>query len=207
MYLSAEFAAIRSVPEPSMSPDPHSLSLEEYRALRATIRERGTARLFVTAITFVSWAALALTFDAVAVVPALGLIPLVVLAAGFEIVFAAHVGVERVGRYLQARYEAETGLPGWEHAAMRLGKHPGIGGGVDPLFSVTFVVAVFLNFVPIALMTSGGGPELGGVSVELGVYGLLHLILVARILGARQFASSQRQRELPLFSKDVESGQ
>jgi hypothetical protein len=88
---------------------------------------------------------------------------------------------------------------------MRLGKHPGIGGGVDPLFSVVFVVAVFLNFVPIALMTSGGGPELGGVSVELGVYGLLHLILVARILGARQFAASQRQRELPLFSKDVES--
>jgi hypothetical protein len=190
-----------------MSPDLPTLSLEEYRALRATIRERGTARLFVTAITFVAWAALALTFDALSVVPALGLIPLVVLAAGFEIVFAAHVGVERVGRYLQARYEAETGLPGWEHAAMRLGQHPGIGGGIDPLFSVVFLVAVFLNFVPVALLSGTGGSESGGISVELVVYGLLHLILIARILGARRFAASQRQRELPLFTKDVGSGQ
>jgi len=192
-----------------MSPEPSALSplsLEEYRALRATIRERGTARLFVTAITFVSWAALALAFDALAVVPALGLIPLTVLAAGFEIVFAAHVGVERVGRYLQARYEAETGLPGWEHAAMRLGQHKRIGGGIDPLFSAMFLIAVFLNFVPVALLSGGNGPDFGGMSAELLVYALLHLLLIARILGARQFAASQRQRELPLFKQDVDSG-
>ena len=34
-----------------MVPDRSELSLEEYKALRATIRERGTLRLIVTAIT------------------------------------------------------------------------------------------------------------------------------------------------------------
>ena len=38
------------------SDSPSPLSIEEYRALRATIRERGTARWIVIALTFVAWA-------------------------------------------------------------------------------------------------------------------------------------------------------
>ena len=38
-------------------------------------------------------------------VPLATLVPLLVLAAAFECVFALHVGIERVGRYLQVFYE------------------------------------------------------------------------------------------------------
>jgi len=186
-----------------MTPDSSGLSLEEYRALRATIRERGTLRLIVTTITFVSWAAMAITFDALAVVPALGLIPLLVLVAGFEVIFAAHLAVERVGRYLQARYESADGLPAWEHVVMRLGQSGGAQGGIDPLFAGVFTAATLLNLVPIALLATDVGPELGGFPLELAVYGLIHLTFVGRLVAARRFASTQRQRDLELFQQSA----
>ena len=81
-----------------MATDPTPLAVEEYRALRATIRERGTMRLVVALITFVAWAAGALAVVSWGSVSALALLPLLVLVAGFEVVFATHVGVERIGR-------------------------------------------------------------------------------------------------------------
>src|SRR5688572_14729222 len=49
-------------PNAMMSIDPFrsELAHEEFRALRATIRERGTLRLLVVLITFVAWATLAM---------------------------------------------------------------------------------------------------------------------------------------------------
>jgi hypothetical protein len=184
-----------------MSSEVSPLAVEEYRALRATIRERGTARLIVTALTFVAWAGLVVAVQALFVVPVLALLPLVALSAGFEVVFAAHVGVERIGRYLQVRYEPSgTGLPGWEHAAMGLGTRAGVGGGVDPLFGGLFVVAALLNMVPVALMTLEGGPKLpGGVPLELVMYGGLHALFLARVVTARRFAANQRKQDFELF--------
>src|SRR5262245_24708088 len=102
-----------------MATERPDLAVEEYRALRATIRERGTARLVVTTITFVSWAGLVTATCALNLPAVLGLVPLLVLTAGFEAGFAMHVGVERVGRFIQVRYEGDAGLPAWEHAAMK----------------------------------------------------------------------------------------
>lgn len=177
--------------------DPSALSTEEYRALRATIRERGTMRLVVATITFVAWAALALGWSSV---PAFGLFPLLVLAGGFEVVFAAHVGVERIGRYLQVHYEPADGLPRWEHAAMEIGSRAGAGSRIDPLFAGVFIVATLLNLIPLALVTGDEGPLLpGGVPLELAVFGSLHLLFIARVLQARRFAAGQRERDLQLF--------
>jgi hypothetical protein len=68
--------------------DPAQTSSEEYRELRATIRERGTARLFVMTITLVAWAGLALAIKALFFAPVLMLVPLLLLATGFELGYA-----------------------------------------------------------------------------------------------------------------------
>ena len=75
-----------------------SRELEEYRALRATIRERGTARVSIAVAGFAAWAALVLTTATLATFPVATLLPLLFLALVFEAVFALHTGVERIGR-------------------------------------------------------------------------------------------------------------
>ena len=94
---------------------------DEYAALRATIRERGTARVSLFVAGFVAWGALAVGTAALASTPLASLLPLLVLAAVFEAVFALLVGVERIGRYLQVFHEAGDG-PRWEHTAMAFGR-------------------------------------------------------------------------------------
>src|SRR4051812_48252260 len=78
---------------------------QEYSALRATIRERGTARICLLAAGMAAWGAIAVATAAVASSPVATLLPLVVLAAVFEAIFALHIGVERIGRYLQVFHE------------------------------------------------------------------------------------------------------
>ena len=73
--------------------------LEEYRALRDTIRERGTARHWIVVVGFGLWAALTLAIVAFATLPVATLLPLLVLVVVFEVIFAIHTGVERVGRW------------------------------------------------------------------------------------------------------------
>ncbi|HUL72587.1 MAG TPA: hypothetical protein VLT86_05760 [Vicinamibacterales bacterium] len=184
-----------------MATDLTPLALEEYRALRATIRERGTMRLLVAMITFVAWAAGALAVVSWASVSALALLPLLVLVAGFEVVFAAHVGVERIGRYLQTYYETPgPNPPQWERLAMEIGPQAGAGSGIDPLFTAVFVLAGLLNLVPTSLLSLSDGPTLpGGVPLELAVYGMLHALFIGRLFRARRFAARQRARELQLF--------
>jgi hypothetical protein len=173
--------------------------LEEYRALRATIRERGSLRFLVTTITFSAWAAVLTTLCAVTVVPTFILVPLVLLAAGFELNLAIHVGVERVGRYLQLKYERDRqSAAGWEHAVMKL-QVP--RGGVDALFLVVFFSALALNFVvALWLAVEVTGPdEIGAMRAETLVVAVLHAIVAARWLQAAKYARSQRARELTAF--------
>lgn len=191
-----------------MTTDRPDLALEEYRALRATIRERGTARLVVTTITFVSWAAVATAACALNLAPVLGLVPLLALTAGFEAGFAMHVGVERIGRFLQVRYESADTLPGWEHAAMKAGANPSARLGVDPLFFWPYVAAVVLNLVVVLVLEASPTPEASPdlVLIEAApspvvvACALLHGAVVARFLAARRVARTQRERDLALFS-------
>lgn len=158
--------------------------LEEYKALRATIRQRGTARAWVFGTGLVAWAALALATTLVSL-PLITVIPLILLAATFEIVFALHVAVERIGRYLEVFYEDR-----WEQTAMAFGA-PLTGTRIDPLFALFFGLATLCNFVPVMLAEP--------VRVELVVLGSVHLFFIARLAFARHAAGRQRQADLKRF--------
>ena len=186
---------------------PSDLAREEFRALRATIRERGTLRLFVAAITFVAWATLVLlTWRGGVSVPFGALATLLVLAAGFEIVFAAHVGVERIGRYLQSRYE-RTGhaAPRWEHDAMAIGKDQSLAGWIDPIFSPVFIAAAILNLVPVLMPGIQWSVPIRAIPRGLtGIWTLVavfsHVAFIIRVRRCVSFASRQREVELEWFS-------
>jgi hypothetical protein len=158
----------------------------EYAAMRATIRERGTARLVLAPIIVIAWAATVVATAAVITVALSTLVPLMVLAAGFEAIFALHVNVERIGRYLQA-YHEDGG--GWEHVAMEFGRrYP--RGGADPLFGRLFITATSINYLPAAL---------GGTRAELIVLAVLHLVVIFRIKMAGRYAAGQRAIDLERF--------
>lgn len=164
-----------------------NLHASEYEALRATIRERGTLRLLLVPVVFIGWAAVAVATAAVITVALSTLVPLLVLAAGFEAIFALHVNVERIGRYVQVFHEADGG--GWEHVAMSYGQRfPGTGP--DPLFQRLFVFAISINFIPAAL---------GGEPWEILLVAALHLLLIYRMRVAREFAARQRGEDLTRF--------
>jgi hypothetical protein len=154
-------------------------------ALRATIQQRGTARLVLVPIIFIGWAATAVATAAVITVAISTLVPLMVLAAGFEAIFALHLNVERIGRYLQVFHEDSAG---WEHVAMGYGRR--FPAGIDPLFSRLFVIAVSVNFLPAAL---------GGDIPELVVLAVLHLLFINRIRVAGRAAAKLRAEDLERF--------
>jgi hypothetical protein len=160
---------------------------DEYQALRATIQQRGTARMLVLPIIFVGWAGTAVATAAVITVAVSTLVPLLVLVAGFEAVFALHVNVERIGRYLQVFHEHDSG---WERVAMTFAQRFPMTGP-DPVFGRLFVLATSVNFLPAAL---------GWESIpELVVLASLHLLFINRIRLARVFAASQRAQDLERF--------
>jgi hypothetical protein len=165
--------------------------LEEYSALRATIRERGTTRVWIALAGLAVWAALTVATAALATLPIASLLPLLVLAAAFEIVFALHTGVERIGRYIQVFFEA-PGERAWEHTAMAFGRaFP--GGGSDPLFAPYFAMATVLNLVPAALARP--------VAIEWLVVGLPHLLFVVHLWRSRRRSAMQRAIDLERFEK------
>ena len=169
-----------------------SLSETEYAVLRHTIAARGTVRTVLFPVTMIGWAALALVVLTFADAPVASLFPLAVLVAGFEAIHALHVGVERIGRYLQVYYENSEIGPRWETIAMAVG--PALpGGGVDPLFTLVFASATFVNMIPA--LTVQPRPT----ATELGVIGVLHLAAVIRIVRARGAAARQRAVELESF--------
>ena len=160
---------------------------QEFQALRATIRERGTVRIILFPLCIAAWAATAIATMAVVALPIAALAPLVVLAAGFEAIYALHLNVERIGRYLQVFHESDGG---WEHVAMEFGKRFR-SRGPDALFSSTFLTATALNYLPVAL---------GGDRSELVFAGALHVLLAFHIGTARRRAAEQRRLDLERFA-------
>jgi hypothetical protein len=177
-----------------------SLSDAEYAALRQTIASRGTVRTVLVPLLILGWSVLV---TAGPVAGAWGGLPsLLVLAAGFEAVHALHVGVERIGRYLQVFYEHEPGGPRWETTAMAVG--PALpGGGIDPLFTAVFSGAVLLNLAPTAAglaRLASGMPGAAVVVTWLAVASVLaHAGVLVRIVRARRAAVRQRAVELESY--------
>ena len=168
-----------------------SLTDAEFAALRQTIATRGTVRIVLLPVTVMAWAALAVTLLLLGQLPVEALLPLAVLVGGFEAIHALHVGVERIGRYLQVFYEAETTGPRWETSAMAVG--PALpGGGIDPLFTVVFTLTTIINMLPALLPPQ---PTL----IEIGVVGALHAAFLLRVVRARGAAARQRAVELESF--------
>lgn len=165
---------------------------EEYTALRATIRERGTARVYVFAAGMAAWAGLTLTTLALTLSPVATLIPLLALAATFEAVLALHVGVERIGRYLLVFHD-----DAWERRAGAFGRPAG-AIAVDPLFTAPFLVASVLTLVPV-LATSPIVQELVVVFTALAVF-------IVRVLRARAAATRQREVDTARFLSMKSSG-
>jgi hypothetical protein len=167
-----------------------SLTESEFTALRTTIASRGTARMVLVPIVVIAWASLAIIVVLFGDLPVAALPPLAILVAGFEAINALHVGVERIGRYLQVFYEGTPGAPAWETIAMAAA--PRLRGtGVDPLFTVVFAAATILN------MTTALVPE--PTPLETLVIGGFHTAFLVRIVRARHQASSQRARDLRAF--------
>jgi len=174
-----------------------ALRQAEYEALRATIRQRGTARLWVVISGIASWGALALALSAIELPGAALLAPFIVLAATFEINFFIHIGVERIGRYVQVFFEEQPASVGWETTAMSYGaRFP--GRGLDPLFSVIFFLAALVNFFS-TLAAAEHRPVWMGVSL------VAHLAFNYRIVRARQISAQQRSIELEQFRSLLDS--
>jgi xanthine/uracil permease len=169
-----------------------SRELEEYTALRDTIRERGTARHWIVVVGLGLWAGLTVAVAALLAVPVGTLIPLLVLATVFEVVFALHTAVERVGRYLQVFHEQPGDVAAWEQVAMRYGRSFG-GGGIDALFSPIFWVAALLNFIPAVVS--------GPLALDSGVAALVHVLFMLRVWVAKRQAAVQRAVDLERFAK------
>jgi hypothetical protein len=176
-----------SVPPLPDQTDDHGYRLAEYQALRATIRQRGTARMVLVPAALTVWAALAIGTAAVITVALSTLIPLLALVAAFEGVFALHVNVERIGRYLQVFHErAHTG---WEHVAMEFGRRfPGASS--DPLFGRVFIFATSVNFFPAAL---------GGEPWEAAIVAVCHFAFIYRVRKAQSLAAAIRAEDLRRF--------
>lgn len=167
-----------------------SLREAEFAALRQTIATRGTVRIVLVPLTLLGWSVLAALLLLFGTLPVAALVPLALLAAGFEAIHALHAGVERIGRYIQVFYETDGEGPQWETTAMAVG--PALpGGGVDPLFAVMFAAAAMLNLLPALL------PQ--PAPIEVIVIGVLHITFLGRIVRARGAAARQRAVELESF--------
>jgi hypothetical protein len=166
------------------------LAETEFEVLRQTIAARGTMRMVLLPVTVLGWAALTLVLLLFAELPVASLLSLAVLVAGFEAIHALHVGVERVGRYLQVCYEGQPDGPRWETTAMAVG--PALpGGGIDPLFSVVFICAAVIDLIPAALPNP--------TPLEITAVIVPHAVFVYRVLRARGAAARQRAVELESF--------
>jgi hypothetical protein len=163
---------------------------EEYRALRSTIASRGTTRTWILVAGLASWGALHVATTALMATPLDLLVPFVVLVATFEAVFALHVGVERIGRYLQVFHEGPDEPARWETVAMSFGAPPA-GTATDPLFVACFGLAAALNFLPVLFVSA--------VPAEITVIGLAHALFAARLISARRAAARQRAADLARF--------
>jgi len=165
---------------------------EEYRALRATIRERGTTRVWIFVLGVGIWAGTVTATAALGLPPVATFVSLVVLAATFEGVLALHVSVERIGRYLRVFHNDR-----WEIAAAAFGQPRG-AVALDALFAALFFAAAIANLFP--LFTSSP------VAIEIIVVGLGHAAFVARIVMARALTLKQRAVDAARFEEIRQKG-
>lgn len=174
------------------------LELEEYRALRAVIGQRGSLRVVLVVSTLAGWALAASLVTTLVALPLASLIPLIVLVAGFEAVHALHVGAERIGRYLYVRYES-AGSPMWEGAigAFGSGRLPFGGRPSGAHFAAVFALAALTNLAAAAL---------GSTPVELGTLAAIHALVVARIVLARAASKNQRRDDQAEFERILGRG-
>lgn len=164
--------------------------ISEYKALRATIRERGTFRVCAVLAGLAVWAALLAGLAIADVNGPVRLVSLIMLAATYEVNFFIHTGVERVGRYIQVFYEEAGAMPRWETTAMNYGaKFP---GGVDPLFATLFHLCNATNF--LGTFPSGDGAS-GWIALALAC----HATLAYRIVSTKRAAATQRAHDLERF--------
>src|SRR5688500_20346910 len=86
------------------------LAAREFSVLRDTVKSRGSARPLVCLAGLAVWAATVLAVLIWLPNPIAAVVPLMVLVTSFEVIRSLHLGVERIGRYLQVFFE-EGDLP------------------------------------------------------------------------------------------------
>jgi len=182
---------------PEITKTDAAFALQEYRSLRETIQTRGSLRVGVAVATWLAWAALSLWCWTSVAGPLVGLVPLFVLVAGFEAVLSLHAGVERIGRYVQRMFETGGPTPpAWEHVAIAMGPRWLSPGGLDPLFSMLFLFAAWLNFIPAAA---------GADQLQLTIVTVTHAAFIIRVVLARRFAARQRATDLAALEAVISS--
>jgi len=168
----------------------------EFEALRATIRTRGLARPIAFLVGLSAWAVTLVAILAWIANPIAAVIPLTVLVGSFEVVRSLHMGVERIGRYVQVFFE-ETSVnatafapPAWERTAMAFGPTvPGAGG--HPLFLPVFLLATVVNLIAVML------PE--PLLIEVGTLLIPHGAFLVWMLYCDRAMRKQRATELARF--------
>jgi hypothetical protein len=172
------------------------LAGREYVALRETIRARGGARPLAFLGGLVAWAAALLGVLTWLANPIASVVPLLLLLVTFEVVRSLHLGVERIGRYIQVFFEEDAGgsapikPPAWEHTAMAFG--PSVpGAGVHPYFLPVFMMATVLNFLAVLFP--------GPVPVELAALSVPHVAFLMWVVYCDQGMRKQRVTELARF--------
>ena len=173
--------------------------LEEYRALRATIRERGTARVWIFVVGLGIWGGLVIaTASPSPRCRRRRCCRCWRWPASSKRVFALHTGVERVGRYIQVFYESDR--PG---DSLELGTHR---DGVRPCLSEAapaircsrrfFWIATVCNFIPAVLA--------GAVPVEWTVIGVAHVLFIVRVVIAERHARRDSARPISITFQKAE---
>jgi len=171
------------------------IQIREFDALRQTIRARGTVRPLVFLGGLIAWSALLTAVLAWYSNPLIAMLPLIVLVGTFEVVRMLHLGVERIGRYLQVFFEhrdtdAPLIPPAWETTAMAFGPSvPGAGG--HPFFLPIFMLSTMLNYLAVVLP--------GPVPVELWTLAVPHVAFIAWMLYADRAMRKQRATELARY--------
>ena len=171
-------------------------SEREFSVLRDTVRSRGNLRFIVLLGGISVWAALLVAVLAWLPNPVGSAVPLVVLLATFEVLRSLHLGVERIGRYLQVFFEEDpssggpTGTPAWEHTAMHFGPSlPGAGG--HPYFLPVFFIATVVNYLAVLFP--------GPLPIELTTLAVPHVAFIVWLIYCDRGMRKQRSAELARF--------
>jgi hypothetical protein len=175
-----------------------AIQIEEFRALRAAIRERAIARVVLLAVSWVGWAALATAIMLVLPAVPLLVLPLVVLLAAFEVNLGIVRAAARIGTYLRVVFEERRAVPGWETALADLARrHPNTAG--DPLFFWVFVAVLCANYLCVIIAMGEAADPATRVredSLDLALVTALHGAVLLRFSLARRAVAAGGKDEL-----------